>query len=102
MPDTGQAMECRSACGACCIAPSINAPFVGMPQGKAAGVACVHLDERMSCLLFGDARRPLLCAAFTPEHNVCSVSRYWNYKPYRIGGLMSRMMREPDGRTPNE
>ena len=32
------AMECRSSCGACCIAPSINSPIPGMPHGKPAGV----------------------------------------------------------------
>ncbi|MFS9540720.1 YkgJ family cysteine cluster protein, partial [Klebsiella pneumoniae] len=26
-------MECRTDCGACCIAPSISSPIPGMPQG---------------------------------------------------------------------
>jgi hypothetical protein len=38
-------MECRSGCGACCVAPSINAPLPGMPQGKPAGVRCVPSAE---------------------------------------------------------
>ena len=42
-------MQCRSGCGACCIAPSINEPLPGMPQGKPAGVRCVHLDDEMRC-----------------------------------------------------
>ncbi|MBF7801077.1 YkgJ family cysteine cluster protein, partial [Klebsiella pneumoniae] len=29
-------MECRTDCGACCIAPSISSPIPGMPQGKPA------------------------------------------------------------------
>ena len=68
-------MPCRSACGACCIAPSINRPFYGMPQGKPAGVSCVHLSETMACRLFGDVRRPTLCDAFTAERETCGDSR---------------------------
>lgn len=68
-------MQCRAGCGACCIAPSIARPFFGMPGGKPAGVACVHLDEAMRCKLFGDPRRPSLCAAFRAEPAVCGDSR---------------------------
>ena len=68
-------MQCRHACGACCIAPSINQPFYGMPNGKPAGVPCVHLDADMSCTLFGDERRPALCDAFTAEPAVCGDNR---------------------------
>jgi Fe-S-cluster containining protein len=68
-------MQCRHACGACCIAPSINQPFYGMPNGKAAGVPCVHLDAGMSGILFGDERRPALCDAFTAEPAVCGDNR---------------------------
>jgi Fe-S-cluster containining protein len=68
-------MQCRPACGACCIAPSIERPFYGMPGGKPAGVPCVHLDEDMRCALIGDARRPTLCDAFSAEPAVCGDSR---------------------------
>ncbi len=68
-------MQCRPGCGACCIAPSITQPFHGMPGGKPAGVPCVHLDQAMACRLFGDPRRPLLCAAFRAEPAVCGDSR---------------------------
>jgi len=68
-------MQCRQACGACCIAPSINQSFYGMPNGKPAGVPCVHLDADMNCTLFGDERRPALCEAFTPESAVCADNR---------------------------
>jgi len=68
-------MQCRPSCGACCIAPSIARPFYGMPDGKPAGVACVHLDDSMCCRLFGDARRPQLCDAFSPELETCGESR---------------------------
>lgn len=68
-------MDCRTGCGACCIAPSIHAPFYGMPEGKAAGVSCVHLDDARACALFGDERRPALCDAFAPEESLCGASR---------------------------
>ena len=50
--------ECRVGCGACCIAPSIETPFFGMPEGKPAGVRCVHLDEQNRCAIFGRPERP--------------------------------------------
>ena len=68
-------MECRKDCGACCIAPSIERSFYGMPGGKPAGTRCVHLSPVMSCTLFGDARRPALCDAFAPELAVCGDTR---------------------------
>ena len=68
-------MECRKACGACCIAPSIQQPFYGMPGGKPAGVRCVHLAEDLRCRLFDDARRPAVCAAFAAEEEICGADR---------------------------
>ena len=64
-------MQCRSGCGACCIAPSIATPFHGMPGGKPAGVPCVHLTAEKHCALFGDPRRPALCEKFQPEAALC-------------------------------
>jgi len=64
-------MQCRSGCGACCIAPSINQAFYGMPDGKPAGMRCVHLDDSLACALFADARRPAACSAFMPSEDVC-------------------------------
>nr|WP_232334873.1 Fe-S-cluster oxidoreductase [Pseudohalioglobus lutimaris] len=46
-----------------------------MPQGKPAGIACVHLDRDMGCQLFGDPRRPALCAAFRAEPAICGDNR---------------------------
>jgi Fe-S-cluster containining protein len=68
-------MECRDKCGACCIAPAINQPFYGMPQGKPAGVSCIHLDRHMRCQLFGDKRRPPVCSDFKPEVEFCGGTR---------------------------
>jgi hypothetical protein len=68
-------MQCRTDCGACCIAISIHQPFYGMPNGKPAGVPCVHLSSAMRCGVFGDKRRPALCAAFMPEAQYCGENR---------------------------
>ena len=68
-------MQCRTGCGACCIAPSIARPFHGMPEGKRAGVPCVHLDAEMRCRLFADPRRPALCDEFQAEREICGDSR---------------------------
>ncbi|MCB1687140.1 MAG: YkgJ family cysteine cluster protein [Halioglobus sp.] len=68
-------MQCRTDCGACCIAISIHQPFDGMPNGKPAGVRCVHLSPAMRCNVFGDARRPALCDAFKPEVQYCGDNR---------------------------
>ena len=67
-------MECRPGCGACCIAASLNQPFFGMPQGKPAGVPCVHLSEDRRCRIFTDPRRPAACANFRAEPAVCGDS----------------------------
>ncbi|MEH6567522.1 MAG: YkgJ family cysteine cluster protein [Halioglobus sp.] len=68
-------MECRSACGACCIAPSITEPFYGMPAGKPAGVRCVHLDAAQRCRIFNDSRRPAYCGQFRAEPDFCGDTR---------------------------
>mgnify|MGYP001824183274 FL=1 len=68
-------MQCRPACGACCIAPSIRRPYHGMPDGKAAGEACVHLDDTMRCLLYGDPRRPACCSSFNADTAFCGSDR---------------------------
>ncbi|MCL4110208.1 UNVERIFIED_CONTAM: hypothetical protein GTU68_026728 [Idotea baltica] len=67
-------MQCRPNCGACCIAPSINSPIPGMPNGKPAGVRCVQLDANNSCKLFGLDERPPLCSAFQADSSVCGES----------------------------
>ena len=67
--------ECRQYCGACCIAPSIKTPIPGMPAGKPAGIRCVHLDKDYRCELFGKAERPLLCAKFQAEADLCGANR---------------------------
>lgn len=68
-------MLCRAGCGACCIAPSISSPIPGMPAGKEAGARCLHLSIENLCQLFGDPRRPAVCAAFDADPEVCGDSR---------------------------
>ncbi|WP_193074298.1 YkgJ family cysteine cluster protein [Pseudomonas sp. FME51] len=64
-------MKCREGCGACCIAPSITSPLPGMPQGKPAGVACIHLDDARRCRIFDSPERPAVCAGFMADAQVC-------------------------------
>ncbi|TDR31964.1 YkgJ family cysteine cluster protein [Hydromonas duriensis] len=68
-------MNCRQGCAACCIAPSISSPIVGMPQGKPAGVPCVQLDERGLCRLFGESSRPAVCSGLQPSFEMCGETR---------------------------
>ena len=70
----GDAFECRVGCGACCIAPSITTPFFGMPDGKPAGVRCVHLDHNNRCGIFGRPERPAWCADLRAEPSMCGES----------------------------
>ncbi|PMR67958.1 YkgJ family cysteine cluster protein [Halomonas heilongjiangensis] len=67
--------ECRPGCGACCIAPSISSAIPGMPDGKPAGVRCVQLDADNLCRLFGDPRRPAVCARFGFDRELCGEHR---------------------------
>ena len=68
-------MNCRSGCGACCIAPSITSPIPGMPHGKPAGVACVQLLPDFRCALFGRPERPAVCASLRPTEEMCGADR---------------------------
>lgn len=68
-------MECRTECGACCIVPSISSPIPGMPDGKPAGVKCIHLTDDMKCAIFESPDRPKVCEMFKPESEFCGYSR---------------------------
>jgi len=68
-------MQCRSDCGACCIAPSISSPIPGMPHGKPAGVRCIQLDNANRCRLFGRPERPAVCASLRAEPGMCGSDR---------------------------
>lgn len=66
---------CRPACAACCIAASISSPIPGMPDGKPAGVTCIHLTEDLLCGIFGQPGRPRVCINFNFDPLVCGNSR---------------------------
>jgi len=68
-------MDCRSSCGACCIAPSISSPIPGMPHGKPAGIPCVQLLPDYRCALFGRPERPAVCASLRPTETMCGTNR---------------------------
>jgi len=67
-------MDCRPACGACCIAPSISSSLPALPGGKPAGAPCPHLGADRRCLLFGDPRRPADCTSLQPSPAMCGRS----------------------------
>ena len=68
-------IECRPGCAACCIVISISSPIPGMPDGKPAGVRCIHLSEDGLCKLFGKPERPEICLKFQAEKAICGDSR---------------------------
>lgn len=72
-------LDCRPACGACCIAPSISTPIPqpggGPARPKAAGEACRQLDEQRRCRLFGRPERPAVCRSLRPQAEMCGSSR---------------------------
>ncbi|MEP7296899.1 MAG: YkgJ family cysteine cluster protein [Burkholderiales bacterium] len=68
-------MDCRSHCGACCIAPSITGPIPGMPNGKPAGVRCVQLGDDQRCRIFGRPDRPACCSGLQPSAEMCGSDR---------------------------
>lgn len=69
------AQACRTACGACCIAPSISSPIPGMPLGKAAGERCIQLDDDWQCRIFSHPERPAVCASLMPSQDMCGEHR---------------------------
>lgn len=68
-------MQCRENCGACCIAPSINSPLPDMPNGKPAGMKCLHLADDYLCQIFTHPARPSLCDEFKAGIDVCGTNR---------------------------
>lgn len=68
-------MDCRIGCGACCIAPSISSPIPGMPDGKPAGMRCIHLTNDYRCAIFNDPSRPQVCNDFKADETFCGISR---------------------------
>jgi hypothetical protein len=50
-------------------------PLPGMPDGKPAGVRCIHLDDALRCRLFGRPERPAFCSGLKPSREMCGDSR---------------------------
>lgn len=70
-----EAVECRAGCAACCIAPSISSAIPDMPNGKAAGMACIQLDEAGLCKIFGLPERPKVCSSLKPTLSMCGENK---------------------------
>lgn len=87
-------MNCRSGCGACCIAPSISSPIPGMPLGKAAGVRCVQLDDANRCKIFGDPRRPLVCSSLRASAEMCGANENIDATRTHAMTFLTRLERE--------
>lgn len=68
-------MECRSGCGACCIALSISSPLPGLPGGKPAGVRCIHLLDDYRCDIWDSPEKPKVCSDFKAEPEFCGSDR---------------------------
>jgi uncharacterized protein len=68
-------MECRTGCGACCIAVSISSEIPGMADGKPAGVRCIHLLEDYRCAIYNDPSKPKVCSDFKAEPEFCGSTR---------------------------
>lgn len=47
----------------------------GMPNGKPAGIPCIHLVGDFNCALFNSPKRPKVCAGFKAERIVCGNKR---------------------------
>jgi hypothetical protein len=46
-----------------------------MPDGKPAGVRCIHLLDDYKCALFGDPTRPKVCGDYKAEELFCGTTR---------------------------
>lgn len=46
-----------------------------MPNGKPAGVRCIHLDLDNLCGLFGKPERPAVCSSLKAEPTMCGHDR---------------------------
>ena len=68
-------MDCRTDCGACCIAPSISSPIPGMPDGKPANTRCIHLADNFLCQIFTSPLRPKVCSSLQASREMCFTHR---------------------------
>jgi uncharacterized protein len=73
--NTMNKIECRTGCGACCIAPSLSSSIPGMTTGKPAGVRCVQLTQDNLCEIYGQTDRPVVCGSYQASSEYCGGSR---------------------------
>lgn len=73
-------IDCRAGCGACCVAISISSAIPGMPNGKPAGVPCIHLSIDGLCAIFGKPERPQVCSDFQAERAICGDTKEEAFK----------------------
>jgi hypothetical protein len=45
-----------------------------MPEGKPAGVRCIHLGADSRCGLFGHPDRPAVCGSLQPSPEMCGAT----------------------------
>jgi hypothetical protein len=48
-----------------------------MPNDKSAGTRCIQLTDDNRCAIFGDPRRPAVCARLQPEPAMCGADRQY-------------------------
>lgn len=53
---------------------SISSPIPGMPDGKPAGVRCIHLIGNL-CGIFGSEDRPKVCGSFQADLSICGNTK---------------------------
>ena len=46
-----------------------------MPEGKPAGVRCIHLTEDFRCALYGKPERPQVCVNLRAMEEMCGETR---------------------------
>jgi len=64
-------IACRKGCGACCIAISISSPLPGLPNGKLAGIRCIHLTDQNVCAIHNQPNFPVVCRNLQPSREMC-------------------------------
>jgi len=57
------------------VALSISSAIPGMPEGKEAGVRCIHLMDDYRCAIYKDPGYPRVCRGFKAEPEFCGSCR---------------------------
>lgn len=45
-----------------------------MPEGKPAGVPCIHLTPDLQCSIYSSPKRPAVCKGFKADPEICGRS----------------------------